>query len=75
MATKTNALPEREYIAILGLVMPLVDVKRNQSLTPADFDSKAYALEVIEAMAAQRLDASIPETGPVETVPEVPADE
>lgn len=61
MATKTNNLPEREYIAILGLVMPLVDAKRGQSLTPADFDAKVYAMEVIEALAGQRLDASVQE--------------
>lgn len=66
MATKTNSLPEREYIAILGLVMPLVDAKRSQSLTPADFDARAYALEVVEALAVQRLDAPVVEVQPNE---------
>lgn len=61
MATKTNLLPEREYIAILDLAMPLVDAKRSQSLTPADFDAMAYALEVIESLAVQRLDAPVAE--------------
>lgn len=67
MATKTNLLPEREYIAVLALVMPLVTEKRNRSLTPADFDSKAYALEVIEALAAQRLDSEEPENSEPDT--------
>lgn len=58
MATKTSQLPEREYIAILGLVMPLVEQKRNMALTPGDFNGKDYALEIVESLAAQRLDTS-----------------
>lgn len=64
MTTKTSLLAEREYIAILGLVFPMVDIKREQCLTPADFDAKAYALEIIEAFAQQRLDAPQPEPIP-----------
>lgn len=66
MATKTNSLPEREYIAILGLVMPLVDARRSQSPDPAGFDARAYALEVVEALAVQRLDAQVVEAQPNE---------
>ncbi|MCY1416740.1 hypothetical protein D9M71_322560 [compost metagenome] len=64
MPTKTYLLAEREYIAILGLVYPLVELKRGQSLTPADFDATACALEIIEAFAIQRLDS--PPVTPVE---------
>lgn len=64
MTTKTSLLAEREYIAILALVFPLVELKRCQSLTPANFDSKEYALEIIEAFATQRLDAPQPEPIP-----------
>lgn len=66
MATKTYLLAEREYIAILGLVFPMVDLRRAQAVTP-EFDPKAYALELIESLAVQRLD-SPPET-PVEPTP------
>lgn len=58
MATKTSRLPEREYIAILGLVMPLVEARINQSMEPRGVDSRGYAIEVIEALASQRLDDS-----------------
>lgn len=74
MATKTNTLPEREYIAILGLVMPLVDAKRSQSLTPANFDAKSYAIEVIEALAVQRLDDSVPDPAIPDPEPEAPVE-
>lgn len=64
MTTKTSLLAEREYIAILGLVYQLVEVKRAQSLTPANFDPLACALEIIESFAVQRLDAPQPEPIP-----------
>lgn len=57
--SKTSLLPEREYIAILQLVVPMVEAKQSRALTPGDFDGKAYATELIEAFAVQRLEAEV----------------
>lgn len=57
-------LPEREYIAILALVVPLVASKQDMKLTPGDFDSLAYAKEVIESLATQRLEEDKPAVEP-----------
>lgn len=66
--SKASLLPEREYIAILQLVVPMVEAKQSRALTPGDFDGKAYAIELIEAFAAQRKEdepVAEPEVPPV----------
>lgn len=72
--SKTSLLPEREYIAILALVVPLVASKQDMKLTPGDFDSLGYAKEVIESLAIQRLEedkAAVEPSNP----PELPKDD
>lgn len=55
MPTQTSLLPEREYIAILGVAMTLTDTKREQSHTPGSFDCESYLLQTIEKLAEQRM--------------------
>lgn len=62
-------LPEREYIAVLQLALPMAQQKLGQNLTPANFDGKGYLLEVIEALASQRL-AADPAPAPIAPVPD-----
>ena len=71
---KTSLLPEREYIAILALVVPLVASKQDMKLTPGDFDSLAYAKEVIESLAIQRLEEDKVAVEP-SNPPELPKDD